>query len=107
LKCEISKENSQETGTNQVFYDGLGTRVLLISDYYLEDNFFGVFVAEKGYIYYPELVKLNVPLENSLDKFSGASIVNKKLVHDEVWKYKKIDQDWYLYYRQYHLDGWH
>jgi hypothetical protein len=76
-----------------------GGRVLFITDYYKDDRV-NTFVEEKGYAYTETPIQQDLIKDGSLDQFSGQLLFEKRGVQ-EVWKYKQIEPNWYIYYRQY------
>jgi hypothetical protein len=59
-----------------------------------------IFVEEKGYIFSPTPIQEGLVEQGSLDQFAGKQIVEKRSIR-EIWKYKKINGGWHLYFRQY------
>ncbi len=57
-----------------------------------------VFLEEKGILHTKHLIQDNIA--NDLDQYNGKNLVTKQGI-SEVWKYRKIAPEWYLYYRQY------
>ncbi len=67
------------------------------------DDFMAVFVEEKGYIFSPVPIQKELLEQGTLDQFVGKQIVERRSIR-EIWKYKKINDGWYLYFRQYFQD---
>ncbi len=59
------------------------------------------FIQEKGYAYFPQQPRSGVIQAGSLDQFFDQNLVERKGIKEE-WRYKKIEENWYLYYRQYY-----
>jgi hypothetical protein len=76
-----------------------GSRILFITNQYVDD-YVGTFVEEKGYMFSAIPVTQNLIKEGSLDQFVGKELFLKR-GSNEVWKYKQIEPNWYIYYRQY------
>ncbi len=59
-----------------------------------------VWVEEKGYIFSPTPIQEGLVEQGTLDQFSGKELIEKVSIRS-AWKYKKIGDGWYLYFRQY------
>lgn len=80
--------------------DFQGGRVSFMTDYYKNDPV-ETFVEEKGYLYSPTPLQQDVLQAGSLDQFAGQDLFVRQ-GRKEVWRYKQIEPNWYLYYRQYY-----
>jgi hypothetical protein len=74
------------------------SRILFVSNQYI-DNPVDTFVEEKGYMFSAVPIANNLIEKDSLDKFNGVRLLERK--KSEIWKYKEIEPNWYIYYRQY------
>jgi hypothetical protein len=65
------------------------------------------FVEETGYLFstVPPIEK-DIVKDGSLDKFFGTKLI-PKLSMTEGWRFKNIEPNWYLYYRQYYRSFLH
>jgi hypothetical protein len=93
---EIAKEFLGERTIAKEFN---GSRFLFVVNQYI-DEYADTFVEEKGYIFSAIPITKNFVEKGSLDQFSGTRLLEKK--KSEIWKYKQIEKNWYLYYRQYY-----
>jgi hypothetical protein len=93
---EVAQEIQQRNAPPGEFE---GSRMLLVTDYYKNDPG-DTFIEEKGYVYSPTPIRRNVVKTGALDQFSGQELIDKQK-NREVWKYKQIAPNWYLYYRQF------
>jgi ribosomal protein L29 len=93
---EIAKELSGERTTAKEFN---GSRFLFVANQYV-DEYAGTFVEEKGYMFSATPITKNLVEKGSLDQFNDTRLLEKK--KSEIWKYKQIEKNWYLYYRQYY-----
>jgi hypothetical protein len=77
-----------------------GKRVLFLTDDYKNDRS-DTFIEEKGLTYVDKPLPQEVIEDSSLDQFSGQPLFEKRGVQ-EVWRYREIEPNWYIYYRQYY-----
>lgn len=74
---------------------GDSNQVLILSNSHEEGTFFhGNITQEKGYIFSENLINSNLVVE-ALDNFIAEEFPN-----DEVWRYRQIEKNWYLYYKK-------
>ncbi len=100
LKSMNVKEIAVESRIKQLLLpDFQGNRVLFATDYY-KDEWADTFVEEKGYLYAPTSLQQDVIQTGSLDQFASQYSIEKR--KNETWRYKQIEPNWYLYYRQYY-----
>ncbi len=59
-----------------------------------------VFVEEKGYVFSEIPINKNLIEPGSLDRLAGTELFEKRSIREE-WRFKQIEPNWYLYYRQY------
>lgn len=65
------------------------------------------FVEETGYLFSPvPPIEKDIVKDGSLDRFFGTKLIPKSSM-TEGWKFKNIEQNWYLYYRQYYRSFLH
>ncbi len=76
-----------------------GSRILFVVNHYIDDRV-DTFVEEKGYMFSDVPIKNNLIKEGPLDQFVGKELFLKR-GSNEIWKYKQIEPNWYIYYRQY------
>ncbi len=75
-----------------------GSRILFVTNQYVDDPV-NTFVEEKGYMFSTTPIIKDVVKEGSLDQLIGKDLFERK-GRKEVWKYKQIEPNWYIYYRQ-------
>ena len=73
---------------------------LFVTDQYIDDTL-GTYVDEKGYIFSPTPINHDLIKEGSLDQFRNKEL-KKQDSTAERWKFKQIEPNWYLYYRQFY-----
>ncbi len=93
---EVAKEIKRNEALPEDFG---GLRILFVVDYYKNDPA-DMFVEEKGYLYSSTPLRQDLLENGSLDQFSG-QLLFEKYKSQEAWRYKQIEPNWYLYYRQY------
>lgn len=76
-----------------------GSRILFITNQYVDDPA-DTFVEEKGYMFSATPITKDLIREGSLDQLLGKDLFERK-GRKEIWKYKQIEPNWYIYYRQY------
>jgi hypothetical protein len=76
-----------------------GSRVLFITDQYTDD-YANTLVEEKGYIFSAAPITQDLIKEGLLDQFTGKELFEKR-GSNEKWRYRQIEPNWYIYYRQY------
>ena len=60
-----------------------------------------VFVEEKGYVFSETPIKNDLLEQVSLDRLANTELFEKRSIREE-WRFKQIEPNWYLYYRQYY-----
>ncbi len=75
-----------------------GSRILFITNQYVDDPA-DTFVEEKGYMFSATPITKDLIREGSLDQLLGKDLFERK-GRKEIWKYKQIEPNWYIYYRQ-------
>jgi hypothetical protein len=108
ISCEFDKSRLQALSLSEVAEEIQrrnalpgqfeGSRMLLVTDYYKNDPV-DVFIEEKGYVYSPKPIRRDVIKSGSLDPFMGKDLFERR-GSQEMWKYRQIAPNWYLYYRQ-------
>lgn len=73
---------------------------LFVTDRYI-DNVMSTYVDEKGYVFSPDSIDRDVIQSASLDQFRDKKLIERRSISEE-WKFRQIEPNWYLYYRQYY-----
>ncbi len=76
-----------------------GSRILFVTNQYVDDHA-NTLVEEKGYMFSAIPITQDLIKEGSLDQFIGKELFVRR-GSNEVWRYKQIEPNWYIYYRQY------
>jgi hypothetical protein len=96
---KADQKNLQNSNVQELVTEFKGSRVLFIINYYIDDRA-DTFVEEKGYMFSDVPITSNLVKEGSLDQFVGKEMFIRR-GSKKVWKYKQIEPNWYIYYRQY------
>ncbi len=96
---EISEKRNIKTYSSPSQYVK-NNSFLIVTDQYI-DNTIGTYVDEKGYIFSPTPINHDLIKEGSLDQFRNKEL-KKQDSTGEKWKFKQIEPNWYLYYRQFY-----
>ena len=96
---KIDQKKLQNLNIQELATEFKGSRVLFIVNHYIDDRV-NTFVEEKGYMFSDVPITSNLVKEGSLDQFVGKEMFIKR-GSKEAWKYKQIEPNWYIYYRQY------
>ncbi len=96
---KVDQKKLQNLNIQELATEFKGSRVLFIMNHYIDDRV-DTFVEEKGYMFSDVPIKNNLIKEGSLDQFVGKEMFVRR-GSKEVWKYKQIEPNWYIYYRQY------
>ncbi len=60
-----------------------------------------VFIEEKGFVFSEIPIKDKLIEKGSLDRLIGTQLTKRSGVNEE-WRFKQIEPNWYIYYRQYY-----
>ena len=96
---KTDQKKLQNLNVQELATEFKGSRVLFIVNHYIDDRV-NTFVEEKGYMFSDVPITSNLVKEGSLDQFVGKEMFVKR-GSKEAWKYKQIEPNWYIYYRQY------
>jgi hypothetical protein len=94
---EVYRGYAKSMNTSYFFH---GSPILFKIDE-VESIGINVFVEEKGYIFSETPIKDNLLERGSLDRLFGTELFKKRGIEEE-WRFKQIEPNWYLYYRQYY-----
>lgn len=75
------------------------SQILFVSNQYVDDSV-NTFVEEKGYMFSATPIAKDLIEEGSLNQLIGKDLFERK-GSQESWRYKQIEPNWYIYYRQY------
>jgi hypothetical protein len=83
------------------------SRVVFQTDFQKEERgviFGDTYVWEKGYLYTEKPIEAELIQTESLNSLDAQELVAQR--KQEIWRYRKIKQNWYLFHRQYLWPSW-
>ncbi len=98
--CPISGNYQNDIGVKESSQDLKGSYYIFMTDLD-KHGYADIFIQEKGYIYFVKPPQPTKVIRGSLDQFVNKDLFVRKGIQEE-WRYKKIEGNWYLYYRQYY-----
>jgi hypothetical protein len=98
--CPFGRKDLDKAGVKEVSHDSKRLYYIFMTDVD-KKAYADTFIQEKGYAYFPTPPQSGVVQSGSLDQFVSKELVERKGIREE-WRYKKVEGNWYLYYRQYY-----
>jgi len=98
---EVPNDFSTFVGVKYYAREFEGCRKIFVINHYEIDDW-GVYVEEKGYLYIDNRDCLSPDeIVDNLDQYSRYELIKRGGVNEE-WRYTKLKDNWYLFYRQYY-----
>ncbi len=111
LHCKIYPETLKNIQTQRVYQgykDMINSKIFNGSTILFKmeeaEELIGVdmFVEEKGFVFSETPIKDKLIEKGSLDRLIGTELFKKTRKIREEWRFKQIEPNWYIYYRQYY-----
>jgi hypothetical protein len=81
-----------------------GFPILLVINHIKLEDYSGTLIKEKGYVFSEDLIKDELIEKRLLDEVTSTRLTKENKINEQ-WRFKKIEPNWYLYYREYFAPG--